>query len=841
MAALQDAGTDCFLDTEDIAPLADFPERVRQGIDASHALLAWWSADYAESDHCLAEFRRAWQHARRRSSDVGRRVWVLNPEPTGHHVFAGELSAKNFLVLPPTKDVAAWARGLKERLDALVPEGLLADERGALESPALRNLPTPNRSFTGRGATVLRVHSALFPPQIGGRATAAGVYLHGMGGLGKTEVAAKYGHDFAHAFPGGVFWLSFAGFEPAVPLDEAAAKLAGYRALEATFAGEPELQATLLRDAEDKPRTPERAREAIARWFRDAAEGSEPRPYLWILDNVPHMSPQDARDRALAFWRAPTPAGRTLVTTRDARVAAGFIEERLEEFGEADALRLLSRFRVITDGERTAAEQLAAEVGRHTLALMLLGERVRRDGGYARTLATLQATGRLARLDQLAERLRGDLGAAARSVTATFEVSIRPLSSDARRLLALAAVCAQNEAIPRTVLRSAFGGDHEGDAFADAVNVLLGASLLGHRGGEDAVDIHPLVADAATHLLGVRLEREGEVVGEALLPRIADAHDIRRHPAVSAEIVHARLLAGRLESRVGVLLALRVGQYETARGFYGAARALGTRAVEVARRTLGSEHHNTLSSMNNLADALRAQGDLGEARGLIEEALPSMRRVLGPEHPDTLSSTSNLATVLQAQGDLAGARRLIGEILETQRRVLGPAHPATLTSMNNLSVVCGKLGDLAEARGLLEEALPRMRRVLGPDHPNTLKSDSGLAAVLYAQGDLAAARGLFEKVVAAQRRVLGPTHEDTTGSAWGLLHTLSDTSSAEQRRGVLRASLLWLLDADPESLSAQQRDIRERLPVFLEGSQRSSSRRKGSWVAGLARSLGLIR
>jgi len=60
---LRAAGVDCFLDLDDIDPLADFPQRLREGIGASHALLAWWSADYADSDHCLAEFRLAWQQS----------------------------------------------------------------------------------------------------------------------------------------------------------------------------------------------------------------------------------------------------------------------------------------------------------------------------------------------------------------------------------------------------------------------------------------------------------------------------------------------------------------------------------------------------------------------------------------------------------------------------------------------------------------------------------------------------------------------------------------------------------------------------------------------------------
>jgi hypothetical protein len=108
VTALRNVGIECFFDVENIDPLADFPERIRMGIDRSHALLAWWSADYGESDFCLQEFRRAWQHARRHTSDLARRIWIVNPERTVRHIFAGELNSNNFLNPPTADNEADW-------------------------------------------------------------------------------------------------------------------------------------------------------------------------------------------------------------------------------------------------------------------------------------------------------------------------------------------------------------------------------------------------------------------------------------------------------------------------------------------------------------------------------------------------------------------------------------------------------------------------------------------------------------------------------------------------------------------------------------------------------------
>ena len=58
---------------------------------------------------------------------------------------------------------------------------------------------------------------------------------------------------------------------------------------------------------------------------------------------------------------------------------------------------------------------------------------------------------------------------------------------------------------------------------------------------------------------------------------------------------------------------------------------------------LGSDHPNTLSSMNNLAKGYQAAGKLDKALPLYEETLALRKTKLGPDHPDTITSMSNLA------------------------------------------------------------------------------------------------------------------------------------------------------------------------------------------------------
>ena len=399
--SLRAGGIDCFLDVDDIDPLADFPERIRAGVAESHGLLAWWSDDYAESDHCLAEFKLAWKRARRHDPDVGRRVFVLNPEPRSDHVCAADLNAKNFLKPPQPGAETAWAQTLATRLQQLLPDGPLGSEEPVDAQPAHFHLPAPTNEFTGRTAELLRIHAKLHPPQIGPACLGGAVQIHGLGGVGKTELAAKYANDFAYAYPGGIVWLNLAGYQPINPARCEEAEHAWYEAVEAALRGD----ADLLYDEDGKPLAPARVRRTLTERFSGA------RSYLWVLDNVPVLLPESEREKILAFWRAPSAAGRTLVTTRDSRRAAGFEELPLDVLRPEDGLRLLARYRRPSHAEESIARQMVNTVGGHSLALTLLGEQLRdAQGNYARARERLKDRALLERIEAIA----GDLRARAR-------------------------------------------------------------------------------------------------------------------------------------------------------------------------------------------------------------------------------------------------------------------------------------------------------------------------------------------------------------------------------------------------------------------------------------------
>ncbi|MEF9523328.1 FxSxx-COOH system tetratricopeptide repeat protein [Streptomyces sp. RB13] len=191
------------------------------------------------------------------------------------------------------------------------------------------------------------------------------------------------------------------------------------------------------------------------------------------------------------------------------------------------------------------------------------------------------------------------------------------------------------------------------------------------------------------------------------------------------------------------------------------------------RRVLGEDHPDTLTSAGNLASILNESGEYVEARRMHEDVLARRRRVLGEDHPDTLNSAHNLAGLLNTLGEHVEARRMNVDVLERRGRVLGEDHPSTLASASNLATSLDALGEHVEARRMQEDVLERRGRVLGEDHPNTLSSASKLATTLDALGEHVEARRMHEDVLERRGRVLGEDHPSTLASASNLATTLN--------------------------------------------------------------------
>ena len=89
--------------------------------------------------------------------------------------------------------------------------------------------------------------------------------------------------------------------------------------------------------------------------------------------------------------------------------------------------------------------------------------------------------------------------------------------------------------------------------------------------------------------------------------------------------------------------------------------------------------------MANLASTYSNQGRWKEAEELDVQVMETSSRVLGSEHPDTLTSINNLAFTLKGQGHYNKAISLMEECFQLREQVLGPQHPYTTSSLSSLN------------------------------------------------------------------------------------------------------------------------------------------------------------
>ena len=90
--ALVRVGVQVWIDRDSIDPLGDVPARIREGLAGPHALLAWYSNDYAQSGSCRKESIAAWIAAHQQSKGVLSRILIVNPERSLAHIALGDLS-----------------------------------------------------------------------------------------------------------------------------------------------------------------------------------------------------------------------------------------------------------------------------------------------------------------------------------------------------------------------------------------------------------------------------------------------------------------------------------------------------------------------------------------------------------------------------------------------------------------------------------------------------------------------------------------------------------------------------------------------------------------------------
>jgi hypothetical protein len=644
-------------------------------------------------------------------------------------------------------------------------------------APRVWNIPARNPGFTGRDGLLVAVRERLLA---GDRAVVQA--LHGMGGMGKTQLATEYAHRFAGTYDL-AWWVT--AEQPGLIGEQFAA-----------------LAAEL--DCAEPGAGLEAVRSAVLGELRERGQ------WLLVFDNA-----EDPGD--IGGW-LPGGGGHVLITSREQGWAEIAVPVEIDVLARTESVALL-RERV--DGLSEAdADRLAAQLGDLPLAVAQAAGFMAETGmGAAEYLGLLRTrAGQL-----LAQSVPGSYP---RSLAAATELIVDRLAGADAAAAELASLCAflAPEPIPEDLFTAATD-ELPGELAARAADPLAWRQTLAHLARQSLapIDHRGLQMHRLTQaILRDRLPPDQAAATRKCTEAILAASDLRDPENPVTWPRWARLMPHLLAADLAATdnpalrwMACDACWYLLARGDARTAHDLARDLRQQWLDQLGADHEDVLAMAHDLAEALQSMGRYAEARDLDQDTLDRHRRIQGEDHLNTLMYANSLATDLRYLGEVQAARDLDQDTLDRRRRILGEDHPTTLMSAHNLAIDLAELGEVRDARDLDQDNLDRYRRVLGEDHPHTLMSATCLAADLRELDEVRDARDLDQDTLDRSRRVLGEDHPYTLMSANNLAADLRELGEVRAAR-----------DLDQGTLDRRRRVLGEDHPDTLSSANNLAADRR---------------
>ncbi|GAB3432919.1 FxSxx-COOH system tetratricopeptide repeat protein [Actinophytocola sediminis] len=257
----------------------------------------------------------------------------------------------------------------------------------------------------------------------------------------------------------------------------------------------------------------------------------------------------------------------------------------------------------------------------------------------------------------------------------------------------------------------------------------------------------------------------------------------------------------------------RLGLYLWSIGRYEQAAELNQRTLALRLQVSGEENEETFALQRSIVIDQRAQGEFAAGAKLSEEIYLKTKRMFGEDDPETLNAAFQHGLSLRLLGEYLAAAELDEDTYRRRVEVLGPDHPRTSGARSAVTIDRREAGEYGQARVMQEnhteqfkarygespdaiamdfllainrrkdgdhtgalalstDALQRFRLRRGDEHAHTMACALTHSIDLRHSGDLAAAKELGEQTFGAYRRSLGEHHPHTLAATVNLAVTL---------------------------------------------------------------------
>ncbi|KAL7269006.1 hypothetical protein RUND412_008348 [Rhizina undulata] len=609
------------------------------------------------------------------------------------------------------------------------------------------NLPLQrNLKFCGRKDILDKLCQLLTPDDLAkARANTPGsnsgrksAVLYGMGGIGKSQVALQYAHEFGHLYTS-IFWIDADNVssttDSAYKIVE---QLVAHYAKKWRTSPDYEEIANILgipghidiSTGKLNQGSTDVAMEAVRNWL----SADKNRGWLLLVDN------NDKPKVGVLKKLIPTCNwGSVIVTTRVTNLHMFGECVEVEGIGAEAGLELLLKssgnyHRKLDESERGKAQNIVKDLGELPLAL-----------------------------DQ----------AGANSVLTTWELSFQELSDDARQLLHMCSFLS-NEDIPDDLFhrgRSAVAWMMEDAHRLDnAMGNLFRLSLAKRKVSDDGIRIHPLVHSwAREHITDPTIRRQN---AEDTLALVASAIVTDEYKRSSEDWMFERRIFNHLkicEERIlehfngseSVKVAdasFSIASVYRELGFYQQAKALCQRAIDGYEKSLGRDHPSFLNAIDCMGYILYKNDQCGEALEWKLQELAGREKIFGSEHPSTFEAMNNLANVFAGLEKYKDALELYLKALAGKEKSLGKDHRSTLQTVHGIACAFQSQGRSDKALKWYQRAAAGLEKALGDEHPETLAAFHNIGLSFEAQGRYHEALKFYQRALAGQEKMLGKDH-----------------------------------------------------------------------------------
>jgi tetratricopeptide (TPR) repeat protein len=722
---LQSEGYTVFVQDFDIPHTADFIAAMDEGLKRCRHLLLLLTEDYAASKYTMMEVTN-FVAAAARSADERRLAIVCLDDCEPEGILASRVYTSLAGVVDPQERKARILAAAEGRSTA-------APRRHKL----FENVAPRDQNFTGRDDRLAEIHQLLTEPA---DKAVPPLAIYGLGGTGKSSLAAEYAHRYANDYSG-VYWAS---------AEQRTVLVSGL----ATLAGKLDPRLMNLPDQETA------AKAGLARLAAFAT------PFLLIYDNV--ETPEALRDLL------PAAGAMVLVTTRWTDWAGRATEMKLEVLTEDAAAQFLQTRAGRTD--LAGANRLANALGCLPLALD-------HAGAYCRLVGkSLSFDDYRAKIDA---RITRPPKGYPDSVARTFSTAIEKAAGEqaqAETLLGIFAFLAP-ERIPLQLITD---GMFDVDDRAEALAALSSVSLIENHESDDgsaAVTLHRLVQAAmraqlvsesrTSQLLETILDRLTDLVPEAVYENLDHWPQCAQLlPHVLAFREHAT--AAKMQQGKFALLSDRMGEFLYARGSLDLAKTFFQQAVDVGNTAFGPRTIEVAKALNNLALAAHDLNPQADVEQMYREALDIEREQAGADHPSYARTLANLALLMQELGRIEEADALLREAIALGEKNLGRGHPDVAQRLQFLAMLLHSKGQTAEAEALLREAIELGQKSLGRAHLDLVARLNGLATILERDARREEAEPFYRDAIEICETLLGAQHPDLATLLQNLANLLRD-------------------------------------------------------------------